>query len=69
MRYVTWAAVLFGWVALIKWDRLPEGWAAQIQLPLLLGLFTIGLGVATACRCSSARHQAAADAEIHRHGR
>ena len=69
MRYVTWAAVLFGWVALIKWDRLPEVWAAQIQLPLLLGLFTIGLGVATACRCSSARHQAAADAEIHRHGR
>ena len=69
MRYVTWAAVLFGWVALIKWDRLPEGWTAQIQLPLLLGLFTIGLGVATACRCASARHQAAADAEIHRHGR
>lgn len=69
MRYLTWGLVLLGWAALVGRDRLPEGWAAQIQLPLLLGLYTVGLGVAAACRCASTNHQAAADAEIHRHGR
>lgn len=68
MRYLTWGLVLLGWAALVGRDRLPEGWAAQIQLPLLLGLYTVWLGVATAHRCARARHQAEADPEVRRHG-
>lgn len=67
MRTLTWLALLLGAVALTWRERLPEDWAAQIFLPLLLGLYTIGLGFAEGLRAARScdRGPAEADAEGH----